>query len=42
MWTLLKKKNQLILATQQEIERLENELVEVRAQMDSYLKELGL
>ena len=31
-----------IVATQQEIERLENELVEVRAQMDSYLKELGL
>ena len=31
-----------IAATQQEIERLESELVEVRAQMDSYLKELGL
>lgn len=31
-----------VAATQQEIERLENELVEVRAQMDSYLKELGL
>tara|TARA_R110002051_G_scaffold58469_1_gene107689 strand:- start:5725 stop:7239 length:1515 start_codon:yes stop_codon:yes gene_type:complete len=31
-----------IVATQQEIERLENELVEVRAQMDSHLKELGL
>ena len=31
-----------IEATQQEIERLENELVEVRAQMDIYLKELGL
>jgi type I restriction enzyme M protein len=31
-----------IAATQQEIERLENELVEVRAQMDGYLKELGL
>lgn len=31
-----------ITATQQEIERLENELVEVRTQMDSYLKELGL
>lgn len=31
-----------IAATQQEIERLENELVEVRTQMDSYLKELGL
>jgi type I restriction enzyme M protein len=31
-----------IEATQQEIERLENELVEVRTQMDSYLKELGL
>jgi type I restriction enzyme M protein len=31
-----------IAATQQEIERLENELVEVRAQMSNYLKELGL
>lgn len=31
-----------VAATQQEIERLEAELVEVREQMDSYLKELGL
>lgn len=30
-----------IVATQQEIERLENELVEVRAEMNKHLKELG-
>ena len=31
-----------IAATQQEIEKLEEELVEVRSEMDGYLKELGL
>lgn len=31
-----------IVATQKEIEKLENELVEVRSQMDNYLKELGI
>src|SRR5690606_23375092 len=31
-----------IAATQKEIDRLESELVQVRAQMDNYLKELGL
>ncbi len=31
-----------IAATQQEIDRLEKELLEVRAKMDGYLKELGL
>ena len=31
-----------IAATQQEIDRLEKELVEVRGKMNGYLKELGL